>query len=213
MSIASQPNDSMVLSYLALRKAVGLVGFLLPFVLALGHFFEVGFKFEASISAYYWTNMHDVFVGSLCAIAVFLASYHGPEKADDIAGDLACVSALGVALVPTTPVNPSGYEFGPMHLAFATVFFLVLSYFCLVLFRKTDPTKPPTPEKLKRNKVYAACGYTMLACIALVAVLKLTALGYALVAYSPVFWLESIAILAFGVSWGTKGEAILKDGT
>ena len=113
--------------------------------------------------------------------------------------------------MPTTPVSPDGYEFGPVHLAFAAAFFLVLSYFCLVLFRKTDPTKPPTPEKLKRNKVYAACGYTMLACIALVALLKLTALGRELAAYSPVFWLESIAILAFGLSWATKGEAILKD--
>jgi Na+-transporting NADH:ubiquinone oxidoreductase subunit NqrB len=211
MSMANQPNDSMVLSYLALRKAVGAIGIALPFVLVAGHFFEVGFRIEASISAYYWTNMRDVFVGSLCAIAVFLASYHGPEKADDIAGDLACVSALGVALVPTTPVNATGYELGPFHLAFAAAFFLVLSYFCLVLFRKTDPTKPPTPAKLKRNKVYAACGYTMLGCIALVAVLKATPRGAAIAAYSPVFWLESIAILAFGLSWATKGEAILKD--
>ena len=30
-------------------------------------------------------------------------------------------------------------------------------------------------------------------------------------AYHPIFWLETVAILAFGVSWITKGEAILKD--
>ena len=28
---------------------------------------------------------------------------------------------------------------------------------------------------------------------------------------NPVFWLESLAIVAFGVSWFVKGEAILKD--
>ena len=28
---------------------------------------------------------------------------------------------------------------------------------------------------------------------------------------APVFWLESVAIFAFGFSWFTKGEAILKD--
>ena len=28
---------------------------------------------------------------------------------------------------------------------------------------------------------------------------------------APRFWLEAIAIVAFGVSWLTKGEAILKD--
>ena len=29
--------------------------------------------------------------------------------------------------------------------------------------------------------------------------------------YEPVFWLEALAVLAFGISWLTKGEAILKD--
>jgi hypothetical protein len=28
---------------------------------------------------------------------------------------------------------------------------------------------------------------------------------------TPVFWLESLAVVAFGVSWLTKGETILKD--
>ena len=27
----------------------------------------------------------------------------------------------------------------------------------------------------------------------------------------PLFWLESIVIVAFGVSWSVKGEAILRD--
>jgi hypothetical protein len=30
---------------------------------------------------------------------------------------------------------------------------------------------------------------------------------------NPVFWLESLAVEAFGVSWLTKGETILKDET
>jgi len=28
---------------------------------------------------------------------------------------------------------------------------------------------------------------------------------------NPVFWLETITIEAFGISWLTKGQAILKD--
>jgi hypothetical protein len=32
-----------------------------------------------------------------------------------------------------------------------------------------------------------------------------------LVSFRPVYWLEALAILAFGVSRFTKGEAILKD--
>jgi hypothetical protein len=30
-------------------------------------------------------------------------------------------------------------------------------------------------------------------------------------AYKPGYWLEALAVLAFGISWFTKGEAILKD--
>jgi hypothetical protein len=30
-------------------------------------------------------------------------------------------------------------------------------------------------------------------------------------ALDPVFWLESIAVFAFGVSWFVKGEGILED--
>ena len=30
-------------------------------------------------------------------------------------------------------------------------------------------------------------------------------------AFHVVFWLEAVAIVAFGISWLTKGEAILKD--
>ena len=33
----------------------------------------------------------------------------------------------------------------------------------------------------------------------------------ALKGYHPIFWLETTAILSFGISWLTKREAILKD--
>src|SRR2546422_1314512 len=103
MNRPSGSNGSLVLSYLGLRKAVGIIGTALPFVLALGKILLEGPGIQSSISSYYHTGMRDVFVGSLCAIAVFLISYHGYEQKDDIAGDLACVFALGVALFPTTP--------------------------------------------------------------------------------------------------------------
>ena len=32
-----------------------------------------------------------------------------------------------------------------------------------------------------------------------------------LLRFSPLFWLEAVAVVAFGVSWLTKGEAILAD--
>ena len=207
-------NDSLVLSYLGLRKAIGIIGIALPFVLAFGKILLEGPGIQSSISAYYYSGMRDVFVGSLCAIAVFLMSYRGYERVDDIAGDLACVFALGVALFPTTPdVNATSRDkiVGAMHLIFAAGFFLTLAFFSLVLFRKTNPTRKPTRAKEQRNLVYTACGYAILACIALIAVVAFLSNDSPIKRLDPVFWLEATAIVAFGLSWLTKGEAILKD--
>jgi len=176
--------------------------------------FLEGQGIQDSISSYYHTGMRDVFVGSLCAIAVFLMSYRGYERKDDIAGDLGCVFALGVALFPTTPeVSATSREeiIGSLHLVSAACFLLTLAYFSLVLFRKTDPSKTPTRRKLQRNLVYTFCGYTIVACIALIAVVAFMSSDSPLTRLDPVFWLESAAVVAFGVSWLTKGEAILRD--
>ena len=214
MAQASGSSSSLVLSYLGLRKAIGIIGIALPFVLAIGKFLIEGPGIEESISNYYHTDMRDVFVGSLCAIAVFLMSYRGYERKDDIAGDLACVFVLGVALFPTTPeVNvTSGDEvIGALHLIFAAGFLLTLAYFSLVLFRKTDPTRPPTTRKLQRNTIYTFCGYIILASIALIVIVSFLSSDSPVQRLDPVFWLESAAVVAFGISWLTKGEGILKD--
>jgi hypothetical protein len=203
-----------VLSYLGLRTAVGTIGIALPFVLALGNMLLEGAGIESSISGYYYTGMRDVFVGSLCAIAVFMLSYHGPERADDIAGDLACIFALGLALVPAAPDGELTWRqelTGTLHFAFAVCFFVTLAYFSLVLFRKTDPGKKPTRRKRQRNRIYAACGITILVCIGLVVLVALLPPDSRVRDLRPVFWLESIAVVAFGVSWFTKGGAILRD--
>jgi hypothetical protein len=209
------PADrNLVLSYLGLRKGIGIIGAALPFVLALGKMLFESPGIQSSISAYYYTDMRNVFVGSLCAIAVFMASYRGYERTDDVAGDFACVFAIGVAFFPTAPdLNPTAREWliGALHLSLAALFFLTLSFFSLVLFRKTDPAKPPTRQKRQRNVVYTVCGCTMLACIALIAVVALLPGDTPIKSLEPVFWLESIAVVAFGISWLTKGEAILRD--
>src|SRR5207245_4583836 len=70
-------EDTLVLSYLELRKAVGIIGFALPFALAFGKILLQGRGIQSSISGYYYTDMRNVFVGSLCAIGVFLMSCRG----------------------------------------------------------------------------------------------------------------------------------------
>ncbi len=209
-------ESSLVISYLGLRKGVGIIGIGLPFVLVVGKWLLDGPGIQSSISAYYYTVMRDVFVGSLCAIGLFLMSYRGYEIWDNVAGKFACVFAVGVALFPTTPEatpSPTEQTIGYVHYGFAAALFLVLACFCLVLFRKTNPKKPMTRRKVQRNAVYTVCGYTILACIGLLAVHGWLLRETVLARFDPVFWLETTAILAFGVSWLTKGETILADET
>ncbi|MBI3922609.1 MAG: DUF998 domain-containing protein [Armatimonadetes bacterium] len=212
-----QPDErSLVFSYLSLRKTIGILGTALPFLVSLGALLVFQTGLQSSISSYYHTGMRDVFVGTLCAIGLFLLSYKGYERADDIAGDIACVSAIGVALFPTAPdFAASGQELitGGFHSFFATLFFLTLTYFSLFLFTKTGPKREPSRRKLQRNRVYRACGSIMLICVLLAGMYYLLPHEAAsvLARYHPVYWLEAIAIVSFGISWLTKGEAILKD--
>ena len=210
-------NVSTTLSYLGLRKAVGLLGVSLPFILAVGGLL-FGAGLQGSMSAYYYTNLRAIFIGNLWATGSFLFSYRGYELADEIAAKVASISAIGISLFPTTlppPAIPSSTAMlvENVHAACTAVFFLTLSYFALVLFTKTDPTQTPTPKKLQRNTVYRVCGYTIIVCILLILahnLLPSTAMA-GIEAYKPVFVLETFAVLAFGSSWLVKGETILKD--
>jgi hypothetical protein len=214
MNQRSCPDTPLVLSYLDLRKAVGIIGVSLPFALVIGRILLQGPGIEGSMSYYYYTDMRNVFVGSLCAIGVFLMSCKGYDRRDEIAGILACAFAIGVALFPTTPgagATPGEKIIGGVHRSFAALLFLTLAYFSLALFTQTGPENKPTPRKLQRNTVYRVCGYTILACILLIVVVSLPPVEPSVDWLRPVFWLESLAVVAFGVSWLTKGETILKD--
>jgi hypothetical protein len=214
MKALPNPQQPLVFSYLELRQAVGFIGISLPFVLSLGKLAIGSPGLQPTISHYYYTNMGNYFVGSMCAIGVFLLATPGYDVWDRIAGNLAFIFAVGVGLFPTAPCfcsDSTSRKIGDVHLACATLLFLTLAYFSLFLFTKTDPTKDPTPQKLRRNVVYRICGWLILASIASVAFLKLRDVNICLAHHEPVFLLESLAVCSFGFSWLVKGETILKD--
>jgi hypothetical protein len=89
---------------------------------------------------------------------------------------------------------------------------VILAYFSIFLFTKKEPK--PTKMKLKRNKIYRICGYIILGCILIMAVIFLLERlnrGQSLKKYDPIIWLETIALWAFGISWLVKGNTILTD--
>ena len=200
-------QEGVLVSYLTLRRIVGILGIGLPIVVAIWGF-ALGYALQPSISDYYALRTRDAFVGILFTIGWFLFTYRGFDRHDDVGGNLACLFALGVALFPNSGTQLECI----VHFSSAAALFLVLAYFSLFLFTKTGGATPPTPEKKTRNRVYVACGVVMLACIALIGLYHLLKLQHtAVAAMNPVFWLESLALWAFGFSWFVKGETLWQD--
>jgi len=213
MSTAPSPQDPVVLSYLALRRAVGYVALALPFVVAIGWWLFGGHVLESSISSYYYTGMRNIFEGSLCAISMFMFCCRGYDRKDEVAGIFSALCAVGVALFPTTPdagATAHQKDIGAVHYTCAALLFLTLAYFCLVLFKMTAPGGKPTLQKIQRNRVYTVCGIVILVSIAAIVVLKFINVTY-LGAIGTVFIFETTSLLAFGTAWLIKGERFLKD--
>lgn len=195
-------------SYLALRRTVGWIGILLPFVLVSGNYFFFGEKVPLfDISMYYYSGMRDVFVGAMCAVGLFLLFYRGYDRWDNLAGDVAGICAFLIALFPTTKIGPQDWA-GQIHFGAAGVFFTILALFSLFLFTRGETD--PTPRKIQRNLIYRICGIVLL-----LAALGILIYFLFLQKWFPdtrfVFWAETIALMAFGVSWLTKGGTLLPD--
>lgn len=223
-----EKENKLVLSYLTVRKLIGVLGFLLPFILILGTFqFGGCCEIQPSISDYYHTNMRDVFIAYMGSLSIFLLSYRGYDLTDRIVSALAGIFGLTLALFPTwldvdpltgelrpcniwCNVNPP-YAIGYIHLIAAGLFILSLAISSLFLFTKGETS--PTPQKLIRNKIYTISGYIMLGCLALLILYFALpdSITESLQWLKPVFWLETIAFLAFGFAWLVKGEFLLKD--
>ncbi len=209
----STNDDPRLRTYKALRQAVGYLGIGFPLILSLGAFAISDIALLETISHYFDTVMQGVFVGVLFVIGVFLFFYLGYEKAEDegrfwpsdnFAGNLACIFALGVALFPTT--SDTGWV-RTVHSIAAIGMFTTLAYFSLFLFTKTKKGVAPTPRKMIRNRWYRGFGVTIVFCIILIPIFNSFPEGSTIADLQPAFWLESLALWAFGFAWAMKGEA------
>jgi hypothetical protein len=187
-------------TYLSLRKAVGLIGMLLPFMLMLGNsIIYKGAPVLRSISVYYYSPMRDVFVGALCTMAAFFFFYSGDGRRDRLAGILAGFLMLGVVLFPTTLEGTRDW-IGWMHYAFAGPLFLHLAWIAIFHF----PKKPLGVKIETTDKIQITCGLIMIACAIAVLVYELF-FSVEGVETCFLFAAETVALIAFGLSWFTEG--------
>jgi len=219
-----------VISYYTMRRAIGVLGITLPLILLAGSYLLGGCdEVQRSISTYYHTNMRNIFVGFNCAVALFLFAYRGHDWMDNLAGYLGCIFVLGVAFLPcavsasdqhclivTAVRNPL---IGKLHNLNALLYFLVLIVYSLFLFPKTHVDMITGVkmfmgrQKKRRNVIYYICGSIMAASLLLIIAWMwfLESLYPGLKDLNPVFWLESIVLFSFGISWMTKGQFFFRD--
>lgn len=211
--------NALVMHYTTLRRMLGWIGILLPVVLVVGGLLERG-RLLSSISAYANIGIDEVLTGALAAIGVFLLAYRGyvprPGEwpSDGFISRAAGIGALGVALFPVKP--PFGSTTWDklseaMHYPFAGLFFLAIGIMVLVNFCRSDrPRAEWTGAKKRRNALFRVLGLVI---CAMTAGLIANHYGWfdasaVIGVTNPVFWMETIAIWAFGAAWLVKGEGL-----
>jgi len=218
--MSTNRERSLIISYLTMRRLIGILGLSLPFIVVLGGFTQAEPGLQGSISGYYYTNMRDLFVGILSGVALFLISYRGYEKIDAIVANLSGIFALGMIFFPTAMYSDKAVRVGmffiadniseTIHLTFGALFFLALSFNSLFLFTRRHPGVMGK-EKQRRNTIYRSCGTVMILSIVCITMYTLFLRRTSVAAIYPVLILESVALLAFGISWLVKGNTLFKD--
>jgi len=189
----------------------------MPVLMLVGGLFSNCEQLLLSLSDYYHTPMRNIFVGLLFAVAFFLFSYKGRTTSiwwlrENLFANLGGLLAIFTALFPTISDCKVACNI-PIAYAIKYESLLVLSYFCLVLFKEKDELIYCGPNLInvkRRNLTFKLCGYIMLISMGL------TALFFAIAkvntlnceykqTYDLVFWSELIMLWAFGISWLVKG--------
>lgn len=203
---------TLVLSYRAVRRAVGTIGLFLPLVLGPGGLL-LGIGIQPNMSSYYHTPLRDVFVGSLSALGIFLFCYRGHGRVERWTANLAALFAICIALFPLEagrdPLEQRSLS-GLVHIFSGGAFFVVLAVYSLVHF----PREGGGDRDRRRRFVYRTSGVVLLASVAAMGshlFLAPAALRASLDRLHFLFWCEWLAVWAFAAAWLTKGRAILAE--
>lgn len=219
-------DDNIALSnQVTLRRLVGVLGMALPLLLFIFLMIDIGYSSPLpSISHYYFTRVCSIFVATLSILAVFLLIYKGEEPLDFYLSGSAGIFALCVVLFPTDnidgPFTVTVLKLSKFRMVFhyisAAIFLSCLAAMSFFLFTKSDiPVEKRGQRKKMRNRLYRICGFLMVAAIFLILARGINLFGNTYNNFYDrhllTFWMETLAVESFGLSWLVKGETLFRD--
>jgi phosphotransferase system glucose/maltose/N-acetylglucosamine-specific IIC component len=213
-----------------LMQIVGILGMALPFLLLLFLWIDTGYdKPLESISHYYLTRIGSVFTIILSMLALFLMLYIGYDKKDFRISFIAGLFIFGVLLFPTgniiayceqslDKVNCINLHISKfrttLHFICAGIFLSLLAYMSYFKFTKSNRLKADQKKpKKRRNIIYRTCAIIMITAILVIFIGGfLNQIPTAIYDCNHLtFWMETLAVEAFGFSWLVKGELFFAD--
>jgi len=221
-------NTIWLTNSLTLRKVIGILGMSLPLLLFVFMYIDNGLSHPLqSISHYYYTRVASVFVVILSILAIFLIIYKGKEPIDFFISLTAGLFALCVVFFPTDniaepccnqfPLSVTTLKNSPFregfHYISAGIFLGCLAYMSLFLFTKSDKSQQERgSKKIIRNRIYRVCGVFMIAAILVIGAGYFELISKTFYDSNQLtFWMETVAVESFGLSWLIKGETLFKD--
>ncbi|MGC6431740.1 MAG: hypothetical protein ACON5F_11920 [Jejuia sp.] len=199
-----------------LRQLIGVLGMLLPILLFV--FTPKCDNPLESISHYYYVRSGVFLIVVLSLIGIFLIIYTKDFMLSSIAG----ICALFVVFFPTDQLGDCSITTIPhsdarvwFHYGSAAVFLVILAFMSIFKFTKPDDEEALMHKGVKFKGLYVFCGVLMLLALLLVG---LKALGNIMPANfikfyddnSLTFWMEVVALEAFGIAWLVRGSVSVK---
>ncbi|MBS1571654.1 MAG: hypothetical protein JST62_04555 [Bacteroidetes bacterium] len=224
-------DQDSIISYKQLRLFIGILGFFLTFMLVVTVFLLQDTQvWKISISHYYYSFAHIIFVGTLCILGGLFLTYRGKNRWENRLSNLTGFFALCVAAFPT---KYDGYDgtryiqldfypdwFNYIHFGSAFLLFLGFAIYCLVFFQNMDneiemSNSDALRKKKNRNNYYKICGIGILLSIACIAFFNFVVTekqfpNSCFIKFSTIIF-ETTALFFFSTSWLMKSSDLLWD--
>ena len=192
-------------TYFTLRWGIVVLSVAFPLILYFVGRFGARIPLQPSMSAYYGAHdgyMRNWFVAILFAVGSFLYLYKGYSTLENVALNIAGVSAAFVAMVPCGCWYDDGVTHNKMHAVFAVSFFACMSFCCLFCAGDTIGLLPTERDRKRFTRLYKTIGILLLASPA----------GALLVSYASnqstrkLFFIEAFGVCTVAAYWAVKSK-------